>query len=78
MKEKYLAMYDYGTGGVWLFMYARSPDEIVRKYPELKVVDSKPAWMTDEYIEFMHNKFTFDIDDPPTGWLIEMVNSRNQ
>jgi hypothetical protein len=66
MKKHHLVSYDYGTGGVWAVMNARSKEEILEKYPKLVVNDSRPKWMSDECF----NKIPFvDIDDPPTGWL---------
>jgi hypothetical protein len=62
-------VYDYGAGGVWAVIAARSQEEITQKYPFLKVQMTRPDWMTDDY----YNKFqarAFDIDEPPTGWLL--------
>ena len=37
-RQKYLAVYDYGTGSVLRHVWAKSPDEITAKYPELRVI----------------------------------------
>jgi hypothetical protein len=73
MKKSFLAGYDYGMGGVWVVINARSPEEIVQKYPQLKVVAERPGWMTDDNYKTIAANRTFDIDDPPTGWLHTMV-----
>ena len=45
---EFLVVYDYGTGGVWGFATATSPEEVESLSPELKVIHERPAWMTDE------------------------------
>jgi hypothetical protein len=65
-KREYLAVYDYGTGGVWLRIKARSPMEIADRVPQLTVYPhgERPEWMTaaeeDEYTRNMR----FDLDAP--------------
>jgi hypothetical protein len=66
-KTDYLTGYDYGMGGVWAIVRARSPEEITKKFPDLKVVNSRPSWMTDEYYKKVLDRFQ-DIDEPPSGW----------
>jgi len=56
-------------GGVWGIMRARSKDEVLRQYPKLKVVDDRPSWMTDADYKDIEAVSSFDIDDPPSGWL---------
>jgi hypothetical protein len=69
MKKQYLVVYDYGTGGVWALIAARSELEILQKYPDLEIVKERPQWMTDEYCSNILSKNSFDIDDEPRGWL---------
>jgi hypothetical protein len=66
-KSRYLVCYDHGMGGVWASITADSPDEITTKYPQLTVLTERPSWMTIEKEPGVD--MTFDIDDPPTGWL---------
>ena len=67
-KKLFLVDYDYGTGGVWGVMLARSADEITERYPFLTVSTVRPFWMTDdEYARI--SKHIYDVDDPPAGWL---------
>jgi hypothetical protein len=47
MKKRYLIVHDYGMGGVWGVMTARSGREICQKYPEVKILEVRPAWMSD-------------------------------
>lgn len=35
MKRKFLTVYDYGTGGVWRYMWAPDREAIRNKYPGL-------------------------------------------
>lgn len=73
MKYEYLVVYDYGTGGVWGLLHARSKEEILLKYPKLIIADERPAWMSKADYKRIEATSSFDIDDPPSGWLIEMV-----
>ena len=71
MKRRFLCCYDYGMGGVWVYILARNPDEIAAKHPSLMVVPETPTWMTDEHQP--GPEMTFDIDQPPTGWLTHLA-----
>lgn len=68
MKKEYLVAYSYGTGGIWIYLKARSKREIKEKYPELVIVDHKPDWFDKEQEKLTREKMSFDIDKP-TGWL---------
>lgn len=76
MKKRYLAVYDYGTGGVWLYIYAQTQKDIVDKYPELTVVEEPPTWMGEKEMELISQEMTFDIDKEPSGWLRELIAQR--
>ena len=72
MKKHYLVVYDYDKHGVWAVINARSKDEITKKFPDLKVVDNRPIWMTEElYKRAEINRF-LDIDDKPVGWFADL------
>ena len=45
---EYLCCYDYGMGGLWFYIQAADPDEVVARYPVLKVMEPRPAWLTAE------------------------------
>ena len=67
-KTRFLVVYDYGQGGVWAFVWARSEDEIHRTFRDLKVVDSMPPWLTGDELAVTEERMTFDVDDPG-GWI---------
>jgi hypothetical protein len=69
MKKQYLVVYDYGMGGLWGVIAARSEQEILQKYPSLEVVVARPGWMSDAEYSLIISKNSFDIDDEPRGWL---------
>jgi hypothetical protein len=76
-KRPYLVVYDYGMGGVWLLIDARSTQEIESKFPKLKAYEDKPDWMTEEdkaqYVNDVENiNYHWDIDKKPTGWLEDL------
>jgi hypothetical protein len=73
MKKQHLVVYDYGMGGVWAVIFARSEEEILAKYPALQVIHEWPAWMTDEEYERTLANQSFDVDDEPRGWILEMA-----
>ena len=64
MKTKFLTVYDYGTGGVWQYVYAESKKDILDKYPKLEVLDEKPEWFEDR-VESIKDLRIYDIDDAP-------------
>jgi hypothetical protein len=76
MKTGHLIVYDYGMGGVWGVMHARSADEICRRYPELKVIDARPEWLNEELYANIVDKSSYDIDEEPTGWLRTLIEER--
>ena len=76
MKHEFLILYDYGQGGVWAFVKARSQDQIKRRFPAFEIVEEPPEWMTLETLDRLRERMTFDIDEP-TGWLAEVAESRN-
>ena len=78
MKRRFLALHNYGTGGVWAFIDARTAEEIEVAYPELKVIQQRPAWMTDDICANIASNLTFDIDAPPSGWLAVLVAERER
>jgi hypothetical protein len=66
LKTEFLAVYDYGQGGLWVRIVARNRDEIAQKYPFLTVFDVRPGWMS----VADYNKIeTLDIEQPPNNWL---------
>jgi hypothetical protein len=76
-KQPYLVGYDYGTGGLWGVMLARSENEIVHLYPELAVVHDRPGWMSDEDHTRMC-KHAYDIDGAPGGMLNVVLSDRHR
>ncbi len=74
MKHKYLVVYDYGMGGVWAVINARSKDEIIKKFHKLKVYDygTRPIWMQDDEYNDIDNTMSFDIDNNTPEWLKDL------
>jgi hypothetical protein len=77
-KQPFLVAYDYGMGGLWGLMHARSEDEIREKYPELVVVTERPGWMTDLDYARMQQSERLDIDEAPKGMLKAVVTDRSR
>jgi hypothetical protein len=66
MKKYFIAVYDYGMGGVWFFLNARSAQEIEEKFPNLEVQEKFPTAFSNADIESVKKYFSFDVDHPPT------------
>lgn len=74
-KHLYLVAYDYGTGGLWGVMRARSKAEIAGVYPELAIVGDRPQWMSQEhYARICEHEY--DIDRAPWGMLNAVLADR--
>jgi hypothetical protein len=73
-KSRFLVVYDYGQGGVWAFVWARSVDEVHEKFRDLQVVDSMPSWLTGDQLAVTEQRMTFDIDDMKTDdWIARLL-----
>jgi hypothetical protein len=70
-KTTYLAVHDYGMGGTWVLIDAKSVEQVEQTYPQLKVVHQRPAWLDEQLLENIRNRLHFDID-APTGWLLRL------
>jgi hypothetical protein len=76
-KHLYLVGYSYGMGGLWDPVLARSEDEILGRYPEVRVFSRPPEWMSDEYFETeLHRSTPIDIDAPPSGLFEAVLDDR--
>jgi phosphoglycerol transferase MdoB-like AlkP superfamily enzyme len=69
-KVPFLVCYDYGMGGNWAVIYSDREARVTQKYPWLKVFDQRPSWMSNQEYDNILTTQTFDVDDPPTGWLL--------
>jgi hypothetical protein len=47
----------------------RQRDEILAKFRDVKVVDPRPRWMTDQLYSRIESNELHDIDVVPSGWL---------
>ncbi len=75
MNGRYLVVYDYGQGGIWAYVNAASPEEIEQRFPELRVIDEPPAWMTEEYRARLEQT-TCDINEAEVGLLADILAQR--
>lgn len=76
-KQRFLVVYDYGQGGLWAFLFARSSEDIERGFPELRVVDGAPDWLSETELKRIEKRMSFDVDHP-SGWLKTLVDQRGQ
>jgi hypothetical protein len=66
MRIPFLAVYDYGSGAVYIDLFANSKEEIAERFRELKVLDQPPEWMKPADIARIR---TVDADDPHDKFL---------
>jgi hypothetical protein len=76
-KREFLVVYDYGMGGLWGIILARSEQEITKEYPELSIVETRPAWMDEALFQEIADIETHDIDGAPWGILNAILTDRN-
>jgi hypothetical protein len=77
-KRPYLFVYDYGQGGLWGVMLARSQEEIEHHYPELAIVQERPRFMSDDdYAQILRQEL-HDIDGAPWGVLNVVLADRER
>lgn len=77
-KSEFLVAYDYGMGGLWGILNARSAEEITSLYPELVIVDSPPAWMDSARLRRLRDEEWHDIDGAPWGILNVVLTDRSR
>lgn len=75
-KKSILVCYDYGMGGLWAFIDARSESEILERYPELTVVHERPQWMSDQDVDNILSTEHHDLDGQPFGVLNVLLSDR--
>jgi hypothetical protein len=76
MKTELLAAYDYGTGGVWVYLLADSAAQIHERFPELRVVSDRLNWLTNEQDRRRRERMTIDIDDTENRFLAALLQQR--
>lgn len=66
MTQPFLTVYNYGTGGVWTYLRAESPEQIHEKFRDLKVLTAPPSWMTEVERKRIrsYDLATAEVDDP--------------
>lgn len=77
-KSLFLVAYDYGMGGLWGVLHARSAEEIVQLWPELTVVEDRPPWMDEVRYANIVQVESHDIDDAPSGLLAVILDDRKR
>jgi len=72
-KTGFLTVYDYGTGGAWAYLLADSPAQIRERFPGLRVITSRPAWLTGEEDQRLRERMTIDIDDTTNPFIAALL-----
>ena len=76
---KFLVLYDYGTGGIWGFVFAKDAREIEKNLPELRVIQTTPDWMTPKILSSFENS-EFQLNDLSTypDWVNAIIRERSR
>jgi hypothetical protein len=59
-------LYDYGMGGVWTYIRARTANEINAKFLDISVYDAPPEWMTEALRQTIEGWGIFDVETVET------------
>jgi hypothetical protein len=77
-QSTFLVIDDYGTGGIWMYIYAACAQQIRERFPELTVITESREWMTPEWlIPVIWILHSYDLD-APTGYLAEFARRRGE
>jgi hypothetical protein len=79
-KIKFLVFRDLSTSGHWLYLYARSKEDIERRFPEFYLFDVPPKRFDAQAAQTIENNpdiFIFDIDNLH-GLLKDYVENRQK
>lgn len=76
MKRPFLTVYDYGQGGVWLFLLAESEQQIRERYPDLQIAEKPPQSLDEEQLADIRAGRTLDIDDESDPFLASLRKRR--
>jgi hypothetical protein len=78
MRQDFLVVYDYGTGGAWAVLRADSPAQVHERFPELQIVTQRPAWLTSEEERLLRERMTIDVEDTDNPFLATLIRGRGQ
>jgi hypothetical protein len=78
VKRAYLVLYEYGQGGGWAFILARSSQIIRKRFPQLKVFHEPPEWMTAAEVADIRERMTIDPDDESNCFLSSLRRDADQ
>lgn len=73
MREEFLVVCDYETGGAWAYLLADSAAQIHDRFPGLTVVRARPGWLTEAEEQRLRGRMTIDIDDAGNPFLAALA-----
>ena len=72
--ERFLTVYDYGSGAQWVYLMANSREEIEEQFRDLEIVDEPPDWMKSADLAKIR---TVDVNDPTDKFLAALRKRRS-
>jgi hypothetical protein len=76
-KKKFYVVYDYGTGGIWMTIFAESREQIEALSTSFGISETAPSWAK-EHPEILNSTYQYDIDDPVPDWLKMYIAAANR
>jgi len=72
MDQEFFVLHEYGQGGLWAIVLAKSAEQVRQRFPTVQVFDALPRTLSAETIAAIRTAGTQRIDARPIqGWLAD-------
>jgi hypothetical protein len=72
MRQRYLVLFEHGPGRGYGYVLAEDADAIRRAFPELRLVEELPSWLTGDRLARLEEQVD-DLDAPRPSGLLSLV-----
>jgi hypothetical protein len=77
-KKRFLTVHNYGMGGIWMYITAQRAGDITEAYPELEVFGEPPSFLDQAELGQIERDESYDLEEPPRGYLKGLLDRRNK
>ena len=63
--DEYLFTHDYGMGGIWVYVTAKNPYDVMKIYKKLTWVRTKPEWLQNDEKHGVSKVKSYNISEMP-------------